>query len=264
MTELRKQINNIVEDYNACKILAESMNFTEVYEGTTATAEDIALGKTAYSNGKLLEGTMVAKNSITVSNTEPVGEDRLKIWVNTCKNLADLNYFKSGLAPNGESSRVSSSLTGTRVTVKTYYLNPFTAIYFRTIDLTGLENQEISFSAEVVEGTAPAGRAGLATCDINYGNRVSKVYTEDLTTDSGRFNLKITVPDVIDDTNRYLLVMLYGTGSSTPTVVNAYTTYDNIQIEIGEPSTYEAYHDQQLYVLNENDEYAIFDKNTKF
>ena len=60
MTELREKINNIVEDYNACKVLAESVNNPSVYEGTTATAEDIRLGKTAYSNGKLLEGIMEA------------------------------------------------------------------------------------------------------------------------------------------------------------------------------------------------------------
>lgn len=56
MTELRKQINNIVEDHQACLTLAKSMNGNEVYEGTTATAEDIREGKTAYSNGELIEG----------------------------------------------------------------------------------------------------------------------------------------------------------------------------------------------------------------
>lgn len=62
MTELRKQINNIVEDHQACLILAKSMNGTEVYEGTTATAEDIREGKTAYSNGKLIEGNLIVKD----------------------------------------------------------------------------------------------------------------------------------------------------------------------------------------------------------
>lgn len=57
MTELRKQINNIVEDHQACLTLAKSMNGNEVYEGTTATAEDIREGKTAYSNGELITGT---------------------------------------------------------------------------------------------------------------------------------------------------------------------------------------------------------------
>lgn len=62
MTELRKQINNIVEDHQACLTLAKSMNGNEVYEGTTATAEDIREGKTAYSNGKLLEGNLEVDN----------------------------------------------------------------------------------------------------------------------------------------------------------------------------------------------------------
>lgn len=57
MTELRKQINNIVEDHQACLTLAKSMNGNEVYEGTTATAEDILEGKTAYGNGEFITGT---------------------------------------------------------------------------------------------------------------------------------------------------------------------------------------------------------------
>lgn len=63
MTELRNQINNIVEDYNACKVLAESVGNPSVYEGTTATAEDIALGKTAYVNGEKVVGTLVLNTS---------------------------------------------------------------------------------------------------------------------------------------------------------------------------------------------------------
>lgn len=65
MTELRKQINNIVEDHQACLTLAKSMNGNEVYEGTTATAEDIVMGKTAYSNGELITGSKVENDSNT-------------------------------------------------------------------------------------------------------------------------------------------------------------------------------------------------------
>lgn len=58
MTDLRKQISNIVEDHQECLVLAKSVGSSEVYEGTTATEEDIILGKTAYSNGKLIEGKL--------------------------------------------------------------------------------------------------------------------------------------------------------------------------------------------------------------
>lgn len=62
MTELRNQINNIVQDHQECLVLAKSVGSSEVYEGTTATAEDIREGKTAYSNGKLLEGNLEVDN----------------------------------------------------------------------------------------------------------------------------------------------------------------------------------------------------------
>lgn len=61
MTELRKQINNIVEDHQECLVLAKSVGSTDVYEGTTATPEDIRKGKTAYSNGKFIEGISTAR-----------------------------------------------------------------------------------------------------------------------------------------------------------------------------------------------------------
>ena len=60
MTELRNQINNIVQDHQECLVLAKSVGSSEVYEGTTATAEDIRRGKTAYSNGKFVEGILEA------------------------------------------------------------------------------------------------------------------------------------------------------------------------------------------------------------
>lgn len=63
MTELRKQINNIVEDHQACLVLANSIKTSEVYKGTTATAEDIREGKTAYSNGELITGILESEES---------------------------------------------------------------------------------------------------------------------------------------------------------------------------------------------------------
>lgn len=76
MTELREKINNIVEDYNACKVLAKSIGNPSVYEGTTATAEDIKVGKTAYSNGELIEGTYQEGGEIY-----SMEETRIGTWI---------------------------------------------------------------------------------------------------------------------------------------------------------------------------------------
>lgn len=72
MTELRKQINNIVEDHQACLVLANSIKTSEVYEGTTATAEDILEGKTAYSSGERIVGTH--KPNVTMNIPALVGQ----------------------------------------------------------------------------------------------------------------------------------------------------------------------------------------------
>lgn len=59
MTELEKKINNLVEDYQQCKTLAESVGSpSTAYEGTTATPADLLKGKTAYSNGEKIEGEL--------------------------------------------------------------------------------------------------------------------------------------------------------------------------------------------------------------
>lgn len=71
-SELREKLNNIVEDYQESLILAKSMSSLSVYDGTTATASDIVFGKTAYSNGALIEGELLAGNTI-VSTTWTAG-----------------------------------------------------------------------------------------------------------------------------------------------------------------------------------------------
>ena len=98
MTELRNQINNIVEDYNACKVLAKSIENPSVYEGTTATAEDIREGKTAYSNGERIIGTMTASNNNVLIDINATTSTVFTAIGNTTKiNLTnvDLSRFAS-------------------------------------------------------------------------------------------------------------------------------------------------------------------------
>ena len=57
--------DNIEEtaEYQACLLLANSIEVFDNYTGTTATPEDIVEGKTAYSNGERITGTMQANGN---------------------------------------------------------------------------------------------------------------------------------------------------------------------------------------------------------
>lgn len=50
-----------LNEYQACLTLVNSIDNLDDYSDTTATAEDIREGKTAYSNGELLEGTLKSR-----------------------------------------------------------------------------------------------------------------------------------------------------------------------------------------------------------
>ena len=126
MTELRNQINNIVQDHQECLVLAKSVGSSEVYEGTTATAEDIRRGKTAYSNGKFVEGVLEAPddnyNTILDTSTQTtlnLATAITKIDVLDCSSATTL---KSAFAIN-TSIKSINKIIAPNVTIATALFN---------------------------------------------------------------------------------------------------------------------------------------------
>ena len=157
MTELRNQINNIVQDHQECLVLAKSVGSSEVYEGTTATAEDIRRGKTAYSNGKFVEGVLEAPddnyNAIIDTSTQTtlnLATAITKINVLDCSNVTTLaSAFKSNpsiisinrvIAPKATISTTMFNGATTLVTAPEIDTSNFTAMNGMYIQCSSLVN----------------------------------------------------------------------------------------------------------------------------
>ena len=98
MTELRNQLTNIVEDHQACLVLAKSVGSLEVYEGTTATPEDLVKGKTAYSNGERIVGTLESfgDNNAMVNTIIPEGTAQKSGVLQAIKKVTGVSSGASG------------------------------------------------------------------------------------------------------------------------------------------------------------------------
>ena len=260
MTELREKLNNIVEDYNACKVLAESVGNPSVYEGTTATASDLVIGKTAYSNGEFIEGILDPEGYLAISVEEPTGENKPKFWVKRGKNLCRMSFFSTHYTSAGGMSVTINSDT---IKVSTQWKNPWTGVRFKTIDLRGLEGQLITFSIDITTTNSVDYRVYIGTCDAagTLKEAIDSIY-ESIT--SNRIVLQFTVADTITEDAQFLCIFLGPTASATPTIYNTYVTFAKPQIEIGEATEYEANYDQKLYIKNKDNEYVIFDAATEF
>lgn len=257
--------DNIEEtaEYQACLLLANSIEVFDDYTGTTATLEDVKKGKIAYSNGERIVGTFIPEKPLVVSSKEPTGDDRAKFWIKKGKNLFDTRFFKNQGVPSG--SGITAEPSGVDIKINGYYKNPWMSIKFRTIDLSDYAGKNITLSLEVKDGNSADGGFLFGSCDVDLGNRVVLANYLSITKAEGRKSLTAKIPENITETNRYLFIQLNATGSYTPSSYGTYTTYTNIQMEISDIATeYEAYFDQQLFIKNTDDEYVTFDKNTKF
>ena len=83
---------NITElnEYQACLTLANSIETTEDYTDTTATAEDIKAGKVAYSNGERIVGTYEEPNSGSQSNAKIIANSSQSTTFTVVKTLREI------------------------------------------------------------------------------------------------------------------------------------------------------------------------------
>lgn len=86
-------------EYEACLTLANSIDNLDDYTETTATAEDILEGKTAYSNGERIIGTMESRNAELTDTLVP-GQGQTCYLYQMIKKLPDGVKFSGTSALN--------------------------------------------------------------------------------------------------------------------------------------------------------------------
>lgn len=228
MTDLRKQINNIVEDYNACKVLAQSVGNPSVYEGTTATKEDILVGKTAYSNGELLTGTMLIP--FETSWKQPT-ENKPKVWIQKSNNLSNISSFS---VAGGTGYRYSKTFN----------------------NLQGETQYALSFTKSRISGVTISNSALFGAPNIYFNNgstliqHIQQSFTTYIRTDeSYRFTYTFKTPANCDN------MIVYFDNNNGDTNTNI--TVSDIMLEYGtEAHEYEPYASNvKVYLLDDEGQY---------
>lgn len=243
MTDLRKQISNIVEDHQECLVLAKSVGSSEVYEGTTATEEDIAKGKTAYSKGRQITG--VAKLGIIKSPTEPTGENRKLIWIAKSNNLLKTNNF--GVSKTNkvryyyDSNGVRTKSEGANSWIIYYVAVPENCIGKEMcFSFNGYSNQDYSVQYMIHNQVRL-----VPINDFNVAPTESQYCT--LSKTDKRYSIKF----VATQDHMYMIHDLAESNMSTTEL----KTY-NHQLEIGsEPTAYEPFAEPKVYIENDEDVY---------
>lgn len=87
-------------EYEACLRIANSVDNLDDYSNTTATPEDIALGKTAYSNGEKIIGTLESGNYNAAMDTALKAGSSTGSGVNALIQKVPDNLVLSGTSAN--------------------------------------------------------------------------------------------------------------------------------------------------------------------
>ena len=166
---------------------------------------------------------------ISISPTTPTANE--SVWIKKGKNLFDKN--KQPIVSNNVS--VSVLDTGIKVT-NTAKSQNLSAKYI-VCDLTGFEGKQITVSSDILSSGNNEALLYLSQSDI-LGNEddSTEVYTGNVT--SGKLEVTITITDTLTDSNKYLLLRLYGT-RATQAVIGSYITYSNLVVSKGPTAEYE-------------------------
>lgn len=178
-------------------------------------------------------------DNIIVSSTEPTIKP--KIWIQTGKNLF-----------NGKGNNVSYS-------VRNIEKENYTIINANKIQIKGL-NQSWSRATLVITNLKPNTQYTMSAYITNENNHNAGLYTEyngnnvkSMSADSNFYSTITFTTDSVGKIEIQLFSNWSGT-SLTETVV-----YDNIQLEEGiNKSSYEAFVESKMHILNDNNTYEDF------
>ena len=154
------------------------------------------------------------------------------------------------------SNNVSVSVLDTGIKVTNTAKSQNLSAKYIVCDLTGFEGKQITVSSDILSSGNNEALLYLSQSDI-LGNEddSTEVYTGNVT--SGKLEVTITITDTLTDSNKYLLLRLYGT-RATQAVIGSYITYSNLVVSQGPTAEYEEYVEKEIYVKNDNGVFERF------
>ena len=184
---------------------------------------------------------MRPSDDLIVSNVEPSGLNRKKVWMQKGKNLFNVNQLNVLLVNNASYSVQNNEIIVTS-----------NGDYSRIELLVKLEVGKTYFLSTNVTNSI-IGRANISIFSLGYTQKYAEQYMFDA---NGTIGLLFTPEE------ENIIIVLYSNASSdnTTNTVN----FSNIQIEQGSTATsYEAYIEPEIYVRNDNNVYEKLVKQEK-